>query len=87
MQCNEIVRARIKENSSQIEKKDVNEEIEEDLENFLKKRVKKEMQDDKWPCIFCDKVFIIFIKNWNIKNLQYYFFKDVSRRTFCIQTF
>lgn len=77
-QCIDLVKIRIKE-ASVHEKKDVAEEIEEDLENYLRKRIKKEMQDDKWPCIFCDKVLLFLF--------QINFFEDVPRGTVCVQAF
>lgn len=55
-QCNEIVRSRIKEKQGSSEFKDPSELIEADLEEFLKKKIKKEVQDEKWPCLFCEKV-------------------------------
>jgi len=55
-QCNETVRNRIKERQNNLEKKDLNDVIENELEEYLKKKIKKEMRDEKWPCLFCDKV-------------------------------
>lgn len=75
MQCNEIVKNRIKESKSNLqEKKDINEEIDEDLDHELRKKIKSEMYEGKWPCIFCDKViklfYYIFISNFSIKMFQ-----------------
>lgn len=58
LQCNEIVKTRIKETKTSVhEKRDINEEIEEDLDYYLRKKIKKEMYDGKWPCLFCEKMF------------------------------
>lgn len=74
--CNDTIKNRIKESKNFSEKKDLNEEIEEDMDEYLRKKIKKEVQDEKWPCLFCDKV------NISLK-IKYRKFLDVSRGTIC----
>lgn len=44
--------------------------IENELEEYLKKKIKKEMTDEKWPCLFCDKVSLFSFKTYVIKNTK-----------------
>ena len=54
------MKSRIKDSKNNVEKKkNLTEEIEEVLDEHLRKQIKKEVQDEKWPCLFCDKVIIL----------------------------